>query len=143
MTSSLLCALISRDSFQINKGLRTARRLFVDLTDRGMPLAIEMLDTISQQFLADCLSCGARTTESQPHRELASGLFYPVGLKKGTDASLTGPRIWDHPMDKLKEHCEANWLPAPKKPRARGAKMLFPLVKKALVTLHSSQAPQR
>jgi len=79
------------NSFQINKGLRTARQLFVDLTDRGMPLASEMLDTISPQFLADCLSCGAigaRTTESQLHRELASGLSYPVGFKNGTDGSL-------------------------------------------------------
>lgn len=78
-------------SFQINKGLRTARQLFMDLTEKGMPLASEMLDTISPQFLADCLSCGAvgaRTTESQLHRELASGLSYPVGFKNGTDGSL-------------------------------------------------------
>lgn len=79
------------NSFQINKGLRTARQMFVDLTELGMPLASEMLDTISPQFLADCLSCGAvgaRTTESQLHRELASGLSYPVGFKNGTDGSL-------------------------------------------------------
>lgn len=79
------------NSFQINKGLRTSRQLFVDLTERGMPIASEMLDTISPQFLADCLSCGAvgaRTTESQLHRELASGLSYPVGFKNGTDGSL-------------------------------------------------------
>ncbi|MCJ1453480.1 Phospho-2-dehydro-3-deoxyheptonate aldolase amt16 [Mycoblastus sanguinarius] len=79
------------NSFQINKGLRTARQLFVDLTGKGMPLASEMLDTISPQFLADCLSAGAvgaRTTESQLHRELASGLSYPVGFKNGTDGSL-------------------------------------------------------
>jgi len=78
-------------SFQINKGLRTARQMFVSLTEKGMPLASEMLDTISPQFLADCLSCGAvgaRTTESQLHRELASGLSYPVGFKNGTDGSL-------------------------------------------------------
>ena len=78
-------------SFHINKGLRTARQLFVDLTEMGMPIASEMLDTISPQFLADCLSCGAvgaRTTESQLHRELASGLSYPVGFKNGTDGSL-------------------------------------------------------
>ena len=63
----------------------------MDLTEKGMPLASEMLDTISPQFLADCLSCGAvgaRTTESQLHRELASGLSYPVGFKNGTDGSL-------------------------------------------------------
>ncbi len=79
------------NSFKINKGLRTARQLFVDLTDRGMPLASEMLDTISPQFLADLLSVGAvgaRTTESQLHRELASGLSFPVGFKNGTDGTL-------------------------------------------------------
>ena len=79
------------NSFKINKGLRTSRQLFVDLTDRGMPLASEMLDTISPQFLADLLSVGAvgaRTTESQLHRELASGLSFPVGFKNGTDGSL-------------------------------------------------------
>jgi 3-deoxy-7-phosphoheptulonate synthase len=78
-------------SFKINKGLRLARQLFVDLTDKGMPLASEMLDTISPQFLADLLSAGAigaRTTESQLHRELASGLSFPVGFKNGTDGSL-------------------------------------------------------
>ena len=65
--------------------------MFVDLTELGMPLASEMLDTISPQFLADCLSCGAvgaRTTESQLHREVASGLSFPVGFKNGTDGSL-------------------------------------------------------
>lgn len=79
------------NSFQINKGLRTSRQLFVDLTERGMPLASEMLDTISIQFLADLLSVGAvgaRTTESQLHRELASGVSFPVGFKNGTDGSL-------------------------------------------------------
>lgn len=79
------------NSFQINKGLRLSRQLFVDLTDKGMPIASEMLDTISPQFLADLLSVGAvgaRTTESQLHRELASGLSFPVGFKNGTDGSL-------------------------------------------------------
>ncbi|KAI5285073.1 Phospho-2-dehydro-3-deoxyheptonate aldolase amt16, partial [Ascosphaera aggregata] len=79
------------NSFKINKGLRTARQLFVDLTDKGMPIASEMLDTISPQFLADLLSVGAvgaRTTESQLHRELASGLSFPVGFKNGTDGTL-------------------------------------------------------
>ncbi|KAI5307929.1 Phospho-2-dehydro-3-deoxyheptonate aldolase amt16, partial [Ascosphaera atra] len=79
------------NSFKINKGLRTARQMFVDLTDRGMPIASEMLDTISPQFLADLLSVGAvgaRTTESQLHRELASGLSFPVGFKNGTDGTL-------------------------------------------------------
>lgn len=79
------------DTFDINKGLRVSRQLFVDLTDKGMPLATEVLDTISPQFLADLLSVGAigaRTTESQLHRELASGLSFPVGFKNGTDGSL-------------------------------------------------------
>jgi len=78
-------------SFQINKGLKISRQLFIDLTELGMPLASEMLDTISPQFLADMLSIGAigaRTTESQLHRELASGLSFPVGFKNGTDGSL-------------------------------------------------------
>ncbi len=79
-------------SFMINKGLRISRKLFVDLTEMGIPLASEMLDTISPQFLADLLSLGAigaRTTESQLHRELASGLSFPVGFKNGTDGGLT------------------------------------------------------
>jgi len=79
------------NSFKINKGLRLSRQLFVDLTSKGMPIASEMLDTISPQFLADVLSVGAvgaRTTESQLHRELASGLSFPVGFKNGTDGSL-------------------------------------------------------
>ena len=79
------------NSFKINKGLRISRQLFVDLTARGMPIASEMLDTISPQFLADLPSVGAigaRTTESQLHRELASGLSFPVGFKNGTDGTL-------------------------------------------------------
>ncbi|KAF1845708.1 phospho-2-dehydro-3-deoxyheptonate aldolase [Cucurbitaria berberidis CBS 394.84] len=79
------------NSFKINKGLRISRQLFADLTEKGMPLASEMLDTISPQFLADMLSLGAigaRTTESQLHRELASGLSFPVGFKNGTDGTL-------------------------------------------------------
>jgi 3-deoxy-7-phosphoheptulonate synthase len=80
------------ESFQINKGLRVSRKLFCDLTATGMPIASEMLDTISPQFLADLISLGAigaRTTESQLHRELASGLSFPIGFKNGTDGSLT------------------------------------------------------
>lgn len=79
------------NSFKINKGLRLSRQLFVDLTSKGMPIASEMLDTISPQFLSDVLSAGAvgaRTTESQLHRELASGLSFPVGFKNGTDGTL-------------------------------------------------------
>jgi 3-deoxy-7-phosphoheptulonate synthase len=80
------------ESFKINKGLRISRHLFCDLTNAGMPIASEMLDTISPQYLADFISLGAigaRTTESQLHRELASGLSFPVGFKNGTDGSLT------------------------------------------------------
>ena len=79
------------DTFAINKGLRTSRKLFCNLTQLGVPLASEMLDTVSPQFLNDLLSVGAigaRTTESQLHRELASGLSFPVGFKNGTDGSL-------------------------------------------------------
>ncbi|KAL8840498.1 MAG: hypothetical protein Q9176_003824 [Flavoplaca citrina] len=79
------------ETFKINKGLRVSRQLFCDLTAMGMPIASEMLDTISPQFLADLISLGAigaRTTESQLHRELASGLSFPVGFKNGTDGSL-------------------------------------------------------
>ncbi|CAJ2504727.1 Uu.00g121210.m01.CDS01 [Anthostomella pinea] len=79
------------NSFKINKGLRTSRQMFSDLTNAGMPIASEMLDTISPQFLADFISVGAigaRTTESQLHRELASGLSFPIGFKNGTDGSL-------------------------------------------------------
>ncbi|KAF5097463.1 hypothetical protein DV451_003809 [Geotrichum candidum] len=77
-------------SFQINKGLRIARELFTQITEK-LPIAGEMLDTISPQFLSDLFSLGAigaRTTESQLHRELASGLSFPVGFKNGTDGGL-------------------------------------------------------
>lgn len=80
------------ESYKINKGLRISRQLYADLTNLGMPIASEMLDTISPQFLADLISLGAigaRTTESQLHRELASGLSFPIGFKNGTDGSLS------------------------------------------------------
>ncbi len=78
-------------SFSINKGLRRARGLLVDLADMGVPAGTEFLDTITPQFLADLVSwgaIGARTTESQVHRELASGLSMPVGFKNGTEGSV-------------------------------------------------------
>ncbi|ODV63930.1 3-deoxy-7-phosphoheptulonate synthase ARO3 [Ascoidea rubescens DSM 1968] len=78
------------ESYNINEGLRISRKLFVNLTEK-LPIAGEMLDTISPQFLSDLFSVGAigaRTTESQLHRELASGLSFPVGFKNGTDGSL-------------------------------------------------------
>lgn len=80
------------ETYAINKGLRVSRKLFCDLTGTGVPIASEMLDTISPQFLADLISLGAigaRTTESQLHRELASGLSFPMGFKNGTDGSLS------------------------------------------------------
>jgi len=79
------------DSFHINKGLRKARQLLLDLGNMGMPTATEYLDLISPQYVAELVSwgaIGARTTESQVHRELASGLSCPVGFKNGTDGSL-------------------------------------------------------
>ncbi|QRW26355.1 3-deoxy-7-phosphoheptulonate synthase [Rhizoctonia solani] len=78
-------------SFQINKGIRIARQLLCDLTNRGVPVGSELLDTISPQYLADLISwgaIGARTTESQLHRELTSGVSFPVGFKNGTDGSV-------------------------------------------------------
>ncbi|SHF63664.1 3-deoxy-D-arabinoheptulosonate-7-phosphate synthase [Modicisalibacter ilicicola DSM 19980] len=78
-------------SFEIEEGLHIARRLLVELSEMGLPLATEALDPISPQYLQDCISwsaVGARTTESQTHREMASGLSCPVGFKNGTDGSL-------------------------------------------------------
>lgn len=75
------------NSFDINKGLRIARKLLLDLTEMGIPAATEYLDLISPQYVADLISwaaIGARTTESQGHRELASGVSCPVGFKNGT-----------------------------------------------------------
>lgn len=79
------------DSFDINQGLRVARGLLLDLANLGVPAGTEFLDTISPQYLADLISwgaIGARTTESQIHRELASGLSMPVGFKNGTGGSI-------------------------------------------------------
>ncbi len=79
------------DSFDINQGLRVARGLLLDLANLGMPAGTEFLDTISPQYIADLITwsaIGARTTESQIHRELASGLSMPVGFKNGTGGSI-------------------------------------------------------
>ena len=79
------------NSFNINAGLRKARKLLVDLGNMGVPAGSEFLDTITPQFIADLVSwgaIGARTTESQVHRELASGLSMPVGFKNGTDGNI-------------------------------------------------------
>ncbi len=79
------------DSFHIEEGLRLARQLLVDLNDMGLPCGTEALDPITPQYLGDLIAwsaIGARTTESQTHREMASGLSSPVGFKNGTDGSL-------------------------------------------------------
>jgi 3-deoxy-7-phosphoheptulonate synthase len=78
-------------SFEINKGLGLARKLLLDLNELGVPAGTEFLDLISPQYIADLVSwgaIGARTTESQGHRELASGLSCPVGFKNATDGSV-------------------------------------------------------
>ena len=78
-------------SFDINNGLRVGRKLLLELTEMGLPAGSEFLDTISPQFIADLISwgaIGARTTESQIHRELSSGLSMPVGFKNGTDGTV-------------------------------------------------------
>ncbi|MDA1076183.1 MAG: 3-deoxy-7-phosphoheptulonate synthase [Proteobacteria bacterium] len=79
------------DSFDITRGLSMARKLLLDLAEMGLPLSTEALDPITPQYLQDLISwsaIGARTTESQTHREMASGLSSPVGFKNGTDGSL-------------------------------------------------------
>ena len=79
------------ESYRIHEGLRIARQLLVDINRLGVPAAGEFLDVISPQYIGDLISwgaIGARTTESQVHRELASGLSAPVGFKNGTDGNL-------------------------------------------------------
>ncbi|MEJ2106775.1 MAG: 3-deoxy-7-phosphoheptulonate synthase AroG [Acidiferrobacteraceae bacterium] len=79
------------DSCHINKGLRLARQLLADINNLGVPAGTEFLDLVTPQYVADLVSwgaIGARTTESQVHRELASGLSCPVGFKNGTDGTL-------------------------------------------------------
>ncbi len=76
--------------YQANKGLRLARKLLVDITEMGLPIATEFLDMVNGQYIADLVSwgaIGARTTESQIHREMASALSCPVGFKNGTDGN--------------------------------------------------------
>ena len=78
-------------SFRINEGLRLARSLLLEINELGLPCATEFLDTITPQYTADLIAwgaIGARTTESQVHRELASGLSCPVGFKNGTDGNV-------------------------------------------------------
>ncbi len=78
-------------TYEINRGLRVARELLLDITERGVPAGCEFLDMITPQYIADFVAwgaIGARTTESQVHRELASGLSCPVGFKNGTDGNV-------------------------------------------------------
>lgn len=91
-------------TFQINKGLHIGRGLLRDLNELGVPCGVEFLDTISPQYIADLVSwgaIGARTTESQIHRELASGLSVPIGFKNGTngnvDVAYEGVKAATHP----------------------------------------------
>ncbi|WDP89887.1 MAG: 3-deoxy-7-phosphoheptulonate synthase [Desulfobacter sp.] len=79
-------------SYNMDQGLRRARSLLIDINEMGLPAATEILDSITPQYIAGLLTwvaIGARTTESQTHREMASGLSMPVGFKNGTDGSLT------------------------------------------------------
>lgn len=79
------------DSFQIEEGIRIARKLLVEFAELGLPTATEALDPIVPQYISDLITwiaIGARTTESQTHRELASGLSTPVGFKNGTDGNI-------------------------------------------------------
>ncbi len=92
------------DTCNINQGLRIARHILLDIASKGLPIAVEFLDTISPQYLADLVSwgaIGARTTESQVHRELASGLSMPIGFKNATsgdiDIALDAVKAAGHP----------------------------------------------
>lgn len=85
-------------TFDINRGLHMARGLLLRLGDMGVPAATEFLDTITPQYIADLITwgaIGARTTESQVHRELSSGLSMPVGFKNGTT----------QPANRCRRHC--------------------------------------
>ena len=97
------------ESFHINKGLRLARKLLVDVNDLGLPTASEFLDLQIPQHIADLTSwvaIGARTTESQVHRELASGLSMPVGFKNSMDGSVNAA------VDAVLSARSAHWFPS-------------------------------
>jgi len=96
-------------SFQINAGLRLARKLMIDVTGLGLPVATEFLDTTLGQYYADLVSwgaIGARTVESQVHRELASGLSMPVGFKNRTDGDLQVA------VDAIRSARHPHWFPS-------------------------------
>ncbi len=96
-------------SYQINQGLRRGRQLLVDIAGQGLPIATEFLDTTLGQFYADAISwgaIGARTVESQVHRELASGLSMPVGFKNRTDGNLQVA------IDAIRSAAQPHWFPS-------------------------------
>jgi 3-deoxy-7-phosphoheptulonate synthase len=97
------------NSYEINQGLRLARKLMVDITALGLPIATEFLDTTLGQYYADLVSwgaIGARTVESQVHRELASGLSMPVGFKNRTDGNLQVA------IDAMRSAQHPHWFPS-------------------------------
>lgn len=97
------------DTFQINKGLRLARRLMLNVVNLGLPVATEFLDTTLGQYYADLVSwgaIGARTVESQVHRELASGLSMPVGFKNRTDGEIQVA------VDAIRASRHPHWFPS-------------------------------
>jgi len=97
------------NSFQINKGLRMSRSLLSQIVEAGLPCGTEFLDTITPQFIADLVSwgaIGARTTESQIHRELASGLSMPVGFKNGPGGSIKIA------VDAIRSATHGHWFPS-------------------------------
>lgn len=96
-------------SFEINTGLRIGRKLLVDICELGLPTGAEFLDTIIPQFIADAIAwsaIGARTTESQVHRELASGLSMPVGFKNGTSGNV------QIAIDAVRSARQPHWFPS-------------------------------
>lgn len=96
-------------SFEINSGLRIGRQLLVDICELGLPTGAEFLDTIIPQFIADAIAwsaIGARTTESQIHRELASGLSMPVGFKNGTSGNV------QIALDAVRSSAQPHWFPS-------------------------------
>ena len=96
-------------SFEINRGLRIGRQLLVDICELGLPTGAEFLDTIIPQFIADAIAwsaIGARTTESQVHRELASGLSMPVGFKNGTSGNV------QIAIDAVCSAAQPHWFPS-------------------------------
>lgn len=96
-------------SFEINQGLRLGRQLLVDICEMGLPTGAEFLDTIIPQFIADAIAwsaIGARTTESQVHRELASGLSMPVGFKNGTSGNV------QIAIDAVRSAAQPHWFPS-------------------------------